>query len=242
MNVRFAVAVLLVVSLHDRITAQPPQSTHDARRLLAVDSAKELLSSVDGDASPDGRVQYGDALLRAGKTNEAVTQFEAYLELRPQSRPYLWQYGIALFFEGRYQDARELFEIHRRVNPNDVENAAWHFLCIAKDAGIAEARQEVLPAPGDPRPPMAEILSRLPGGDSQAIEDAIKRVPPGPRRVSAELYGYLYLAMIADAEGNHDVAQGWIRQADSTPLTSYMADVTRVYRDHLEQENRSAKK
>ena len=35
-------------------------------------------------------------------------------------------------YAGRYQDCREQFESHRTVNPDDVENAAWHFLCVAR--------------------------------------------------------------------------------------------------------------
>jgi lipoprotein NlpI len=208
---------------------------------LAVEAARKDMSLVGGNRSPSDVVRYGDALLRAGKTKEAIDQFENYLRLRPESRAYLWQYGIALFFEGRYGDGRRLFEAHRKVNPNDVENAAWHFLCIAKDAGLDEARAEVLPAPGDPRPPMEEILERLAGGDSQSIEDAINAVPVGPRRVSAEVYGHLYLALIADAEGDDLAAQNWIQQAARTPLTHYMADIARVYAERLQEDAESTK-
>lgn len=213
--------------------ADEPATSHDARHSLAIASASKALSQVDPTESPSEVARYGDALLRAGRTSDAIEQFEKYLSLRPEARPYLWQYGIALYFERRFQDGRQLFEEHRRVNPNDVENAAWHFLCIAKDAGIDEARKAVLPAPGDPRPPMAEILANLRGGSSKAIEEAIAEVPAGPRRDSAELYGYLYLALIADAEGNQASARTWIRKAESTPLTHYMADIARVYADHL---------
>lgn len=233
MIARLATTALFLISWHPFGMADAPKNSQDHRRSVAVDSAKEFLSLADSAALPSAHAQYGDALLRAGKTKKAIEQFERYLKLRPESRPYLWQYGIALFFDGRFQEGRELFEVHRKVNPNDVENAAWHFLCIAKDAGVDEARKEVLPAPGDPRPPMAEILARLRGGSSQAIEDAIKAAPPGPRRVSAELYGYLYLAMIADSEGDEEAARIWIRKADSTTLSHYMADIARVYSDHL---------
>ena len=36
------------------------------------------------------------------------------------------------------RDCRDMFMSHRTVNPDDVENAAWHFLCVAR-AESAEA-------------------------------------------------------------------------------------------------------
>ena len=58
----------------------------------------------------------------------------------PDEAPYLWQRGIALYYAGRYDDCRRQFESHRSVNPDDVENAAWHFLCVARAESPAKAR------------------------------------------------------------------------------------------------------
>ncbi len=232
-----AVCVLLLM-LTEPAGAQEDGS-HAPRRARAVEAAEGRLElqQAQGDdarALAAAFVQLGDAQLRSGQSAAAVKSFEQALALEPQSEPYLWQYGIALYFVGRYAEGRELFEKHRKVNPHDVENAAWHFLCAAKATDLAQARQLLLPAPADRRAPMKQILERLPGGDAEAIETAVAELQGSPAHASARLYADLYLGLIADAEGQTQTAERYLQQAASTELTNYMADVARVYAAHLE--------
>ena len=81
----------------------------------------------------------------AGRLSESVAGFDCVAALAPQAAPQLWQRGIALYYAGRYQDCRAQFESHRTVNPNDVENPAWHFMCVAKAESPAKARAALLP-------------------------------------------------------------------------------------------------
>ena len=60
-------------------------------------------------------------------------------------KPYLCQRGISQYCLGDFAGGRQQFEIHRKVNPNDVENAAWHYLCVAKTDGQDVARQSLIP-------------------------------------------------------------------------------------------------
>ena len=113
----------------------------------AFAAAKKLAQSADAKGF---HMFAGDIMLRSGKAKQAIEQFEKHLEQRPKDRPYLWQLGIALYFDKQFKAGAELFEIHRKVNPNDVENAAWHFLCIAKHQSAEKAKQMLLPAPDDP--------------------------------------------------------------------------------------------
>jgi tetratricopeptide (TPR) repeat protein len=214
------------------VQAQPPSTNHAARHELAIERAESNLRPDDPGAS-NRLVALADAFLRAGQVNESIPHYERAIEESPDMRPYLWQYGIALFFAGRFKDGRELFEAHRRVNPNDVENAAWHFLCEAKANGIESARKLLLPAPGDRRIPMSEILDRLPGGDATKIEAAVDAIRQPESKQSASFYADLYLGLIADAEGKPDVAKKHMTRAAKTPMTHYMADVARVYANHL---------
>src|SRR5688572_14783931 len=68
-----------------------------------------------------------------GRVAESAAGFDELVKLAPASAPQLWQRGIALYYAGRYKDCRTQFESHRTVNPNDVENAVWHFLCVARE-------------------------------------------------------------------------------------------------------------
>lgn len=209
-------------------------TTHTARHDRAITIATELLESQQDSPTASALTRLGDALLRSGRCQEAVENFETAIQLSPQSEPYLWQHGIALFFAGRYDDARELFEKHRLVNPHDVENAAWHFLCVAKAQDVDRARKILLPAPGDARIPMEEVLKRLPGGGFDEIRSAVAKTEDTRDHASAAFYGDFYIGLIADAEGNREIAKTHLEKAAATDFTHYMADVARVYANHLQ--------
>lgn len=205
---------------------------HQTRHQQAIASAEQVLEQ-KADASAHSRA--GDAYLRAGNVKQAIRHFDEAVRLRPESEPYLWQRGIAFYFAGRYEQGKEQFESHRRVNPNDVENAAWHFVCAAKASNFEEAKKILLPAPGDPRPPMKEILAYLRDGDAESIEAAVESLSDSPNaRQSARFYADLYLGLVADAKGQNEEALRFMRRAAATPMTHYMADVARVYVDYLE--------
>lgn len=205
---------------------------HQQRHRQAIASAEQALQQ-DANASVHSRA--GDAYLRAGRPKKAVQHFNEAVRLRPESEPYLWQRGIALYFADQYEQGREQFELHREVNPHDVENAAWHFVCAAKASSLEEAKEILLPAPGDRRPPMKEILAYLKSGKAEAIEAAVESHRESPSEYqSARFYADLYLGLVADAEGENEDALRYMRRAAATPMTHYMADVARAYVDYLE--------
>ncbi|MCA9188507.1 MAG: hypothetical protein KDA99_22920, partial [Planctomycetales bacterium] len=87
---------------------------------------------VGAEAEPETADQFVDRGMqrfRAGEIAESLGDFDRAIEKEPRVRPYLWQRGISLYYLGKYAEGREQFETHRSVNPHDVENAAWHFLC-----------------------------------------------------------------------------------------------------------------
>ncbi|SRR6056297_531757 len=217
-------------------TAQTPDS-HAARHKASLAAAQQGVAASTEGTQYGAWVRLGDAELRSGDCVSAVKHFEQAIAARPASEPYLWQYGIALYFVGRYADGRALFEKHRVVNPNDVENAAWHLLCAAKETNIGEARKILLPAPADRRPPMKQILTRLRGGDATEIEAAVTEFKDTPAHASARFYADLYLGLIADAEGRPAQARRYMQRAAATPATDYMADVARVYSQSLQSES-----
>src|SRR5882672_9788892 len=94
---------------------------------------------------------------RLGHIEQSIADFDQFIELVPGQSPYHWQRGIALYYAGRYEDGRKQFELHQTVNPNDVENAAWHYACVARASGVGKARASLIPIEGDPRVPMKQI-------------------------------------------------------------------------------------
>ena len=93
----------------------------------AIEMANALINQ-DAD-SPGTMLLAADVYLRCGKVDDAVKWFDRYLQTTPEALPDLWQRGIALYFAGDFKRGAAQFEVHRKVNPHDVETAAWHFLC-----------------------------------------------------------------------------------------------------------------
>ena len=100
---------------------------------------------------------------RAGRIEQSVAGFDRVAKLSPADAPYLWQRGIAQYYAGRFADCRDMFVSHRTVNPDDVENAAWHFLCAARAESVDAARKNILPVGPDARIPMREVYQMFLG-------------------------------------------------------------------------------
>ena len=217
------------------LRAQASQALTDGDPRGAIANANAMVRLAPDD--PGTALQAADIYLRAGKAQTAVPLFDRYLKSHPEDSPQLWQRGIALYFIGEHEAAARQFEIHRTVNPNDVENAAWHFLCVAKAQSPAEAKAKLLPAPGDPRPPMAEVLEMFKTGDTKVVIDKVESMPADSRqRASAKFYGDFYLGLYADALGRADDAKKFMSEAAEKAPRNYMGDVARVYAKHLRDE------
>ena len=128
----------------------------------------------------------------------------------PDEAPHLWQRGIALYYAGRYGDCRRQFESHRTVNPDDVENAAWHFLCVAREQTPEKARAALLPVGPDPRAPMREVYQMFRG--ALTAEDVLKAAGSVPR---GQFYAHLYIGSVFEALGRKDLALKHIKEAAS---------------------------
>ncbi|MEJ7609106.1 MAG: hypothetical protein WKF37_23250, partial [Bryobacteraceae bacterium] len=124
-----------------------------------------LVPLLAGAAQNEPAVVLGEAMedFRRGRIDQAIRGFDRVAALRPESAPELWQRGIALYYAGRFRECRAQFESHRLVNPNDVENAAWHFLCVARAESPAKARAALLLVGDDARVPMSAVLEMFRG-------------------------------------------------------------------------------
>jgi lipoprotein NlpI len=144
----------------------------------------------------------------AGRVAESAAGFDTLVKLVPSQAPQLWQRGIALYYAGRYQDCRAQFESHRTVNPNDVENAAWHFLCVARAESAEKARAAILPVGPDARVPMRQVYEMFRGALSP--DEVLKAAGA---RDSAQFYARLYVGLYYEALGNNPRALEYITAA-----------------------------
>jgi lipoprotein NlpI len=152
--------------------------------------------------------------------------------------PQNWQRGIALYYAGRFGDGRRQFELHQTVNTADVENAVWHFLCVAREKNVETARAQLIPIQGDARVPMKEVHRLFAGNATSAdVMKAAEETPAEPRTKQKHLfYARLYLGLYFEATGDKTRAAENIRAAaDMAPRDDYMGDVARVHARRLKE-------
>lgn len=163
----------------------------------------------------------------AGRVTESAAEFDRLVKADPASAPHLWQRGIALYYAARYGDCRRQFELHRTVNPNDVENAAWHFLCVARAESPAAARKAILPVGPDARVPMRQIYDLFRG---TSTPDAVMRAAGA--RPDGVFFAELYLGLYFEAMGEAPRALEHIKAAAAERYADaggYMHTVAKVH-------------
>ena len=161
---------------------------------------------------------------------ESAKAFDRLVELAPQSEPELWQRGLALYYADRFADGRKQFEVHRTVNPADVENVAWHFACVARAEGAEAARKAIIPVEEDGRVPMREILALFEGRAEPAAVLAAAEAGPEPSRRNQRCYAHLYLGLHAEALGDIPRARKhMLAAAGPFSMDHFMGQVARVH-------------
>jgi len=175
---------------------------------------------------------------KLGHFKESCADFDKFLERMPQKAPQHWQRGISCYYAGRYEDGRKQFELHQTVNPNDVENAVWHFLCVARLSGLEKARAALLPIQEDRRVPMMQVYAVFAG---KAKPDDVLTAAKGGYSSIAQLnrqlfYARFYLGLFYEASGNEKLARKHILEAaENYTADDYMAEVARVHADLLKK-------
>jgi len=180
--------------------------------------------------NPRALMLRAQVLFKLGRIDLSLLIFDRIVELDPRSEPYLWQRGIAQYYAGRYSACRQQFEHHRTVNPNDVENSAWHFLCVARESGVAAARAAILPVGEDSRRPLMEIdaLFRANGSVEDVLRSAAEASGDEASRDS-RFYAHLYVGLYLEAIGQREAGLEHITMAHKLGFPHYMGDVARVH-------------
>ncbi len=185
---------------------------------------------------PEAWQRRGTEHFKLGHFEQSIADFDKFIALVPAQEPHHWQRGIAYYYAGRFADGRRQFETHQTVNPNDVENAVWHFLCVARQAGVEKARAALIPIQGDGRVPMMEVHALF-GGKAKP-EDVLAAAQAG-NPSAAELYqrkffAHLYLGLYYEALGNEKLTREHIfKSAGEFKSDHYMGEVARIHAEVL---------
>lgn len=191
----------------------------------------------------DGYYLRGREHFRLGKINESAADFDKYVELAPTVAPRQWERGITLYYAGRFADGAKQFEDYQTFDNRDVENSVWRYLCLARDVGVAKARETMLPIERDPRVPMMDVYELYRG--NRSADDVLKAAQtgdPSPETLAGRLfYAHLYLGLFFEAGGDAAQARKYItlaadkKLAEHPRINRYMWDVARIHFERLER-------
>ena len=171
----------------------------------------------------------GEEHFRQARIAESIADFDRQLQLQPDRAAEHWQRGIAYYYAGEYEKGAKQFELHRTVNPQDVENAAWHFLCAvrAPEGSVEAARKKLIPVTRDVRVPMAQIQLLFAGA---MTPEEVLRVG-AEAGGTAKFYADLYVGLYYEALGRDEESLRLLKLAADNPAAkdNYMGDVARVH-------------
>jgi len=176
----------------------------------------------------------GGEHFKLGHIKESIADFDKQIALDPESYTNHWRRGISYYYAGRYADGAKQFEAGKKVYFNDVENAVWHFLCLARSSSVPKARKALLKIGKDPRVPLMEVYALFAGkAKPEDVLSAAKKTARGAKpEVKKEqlFYAHLYLGLYYEVLGNQKLAREHIQKAAKDYLIGhYMGDVARVH-------------
>jgi lipoprotein NlpI len=171
----------------------------------------------------------GEEHFRQAQIVESIADFDRQVKLQPDQAAGHWQRGIAYYYAGEYEKGARQFELHQTVNPQDVENAAWHFLCVvrAPKGSVEAARKKLIPVTRDSRVPMAQIQQLFAGTITPKEVLQSGKDAGGP----AKFYADLYVGLYCEALNLDDDSLSLVARAADNPAAAknYMGDVARVH-------------
>ena len=93
-------------------------------------------------STPQSIFEKAVVLFFDAKPVESANAFDQLIEVQPECQPDLWQ-RPRFILRRQIEDGQKQFELHKTVNPNDVENPA-HYLCVARATSPENACRHML--------------------------------------------------------------------------------------------------
>jgi lipoprotein NlpI len=183
--------------------------------------------------------QRGCVNFKLANFSASLADFDKYIALKPAAKAGHWQRGISCYYAGHFEEGRRQFEAYQDVDKNDVENAVWRYLCMAKSMGIPKARQAMLKIGDDRRVPMRQVYEMYSGRlKPEEVIAAAQAGKPTEEVLKRQLfYAHLYVGIHYHLEGKIDLALEHLNKAAGEyRISHYMGDVARVHRDLLAKE------
>jgi lipoprotein NlpI len=215
------------------LLAQATQASQRGEHRQAIERLSEVISKAPEMA--EAWYLRGREHFCASEVEKSVADFDKYVALRPKAEAQQWERGISYYYAGEFAKGAKQFELYQTFHNQDVENAAWRYLCVARAEGIEKAQATLLPIASDPRLPMMEIYElyrgKLKPADVFAAIDA--RAPSKDARKVPIFYAHLYVGLWHEASGRPEEAKTHILEAEKHKIAHYMWDVAHVHAERL---------
>lgn len=173
----------------------------------------------------------GSERFKLGQMAESIADFDAAVKLEPAREASHWKRGISYYYAGRYADGRKQFEGYQNYDSNDVENAVWRFLCMARQDGFAAAQASILKIGQDDRVPMRQVYLLFAGKarPEQVLEAVMADNPPPGAKHNRLFYAHQYLSLYYEAAGDARSSLVHMQKAVDHEISHYMWDVAKVH-------------
>lgn len=185
--------------------------------------------------------QRGGEHFKLGHITESIADWDKYLEAKPDKTPGHWQRGISYYYAGRFEEGWKQFKGYEQVDTNDVENAVWHYLCLARVVGAEKARASILKIGKDRRVPLMEVYALFKGEAKPAdvLAAAHQGNPPAAELNQRLFYAHLYLGLYFESIGDKkQTLEHMTKAAEEYKFPQYMGDVARVHLAILRKEKK----
>ena len=222
----------LLIATLSAIIAIENSLSQDASKTDFLNELRERLNFLDEaiSESPNSHRLFqtrGETHFYLGDIEQSIADFDRVLELIPSQEPRHWQRGISYYYAGEFAKGVAQFKLHQTVNPQDVENAVWHFLCSVRVDGIAAAKQSLIPVARDYRVPMSQIWELFSGEITPEI--VLEAANANGTRQSL-CYAHLYIGLYYEALGKGELAEKHLRLAANDHFVdNYMGRVAKVH-------------
>lgn len=233
------IAMMMLFALTSFVTAD--DATDSVRKAKAALEKKDFdeavrLTTKALEADPKNAEAYdlrGTAQFKLGKIKESLADFDKQIELAPAAGPAHWRRGLTLYYAEKFADGVKQFTSSDKAEPEDVENAVWHFLCNARVQGLKKAQGEMLKVAKDPRGEYMMKIYQMFKGEAKP-EDVFKSAEAGNVndnvRKEQRFYANYYVSMFCEATGEPKKSLEYMKTAvEKYPIGHYMMDVANVH-------------
>ena len=174
-------------------------------------------------------IQKGMQSFTQGKIAESINFFdEAELSDNRYSK-YLWQRGIAYYYNNEFSKAKNQFEIDAKVSPSDTEERLWAYLCNAKLITSTNEENAIMTRPlPDRRNYMNVIYEAYQDGKDIVIDPS-----DNINRSTEYFYLNLYAGLLEEARRNPAKSLRYVKDAVNSVYAKvsrdYMVDVAKIH-------------